>query len=1362
MKSQSFSAVVFLGSCVLLTSCGGSSGGGTGTGGGGGGSEQAPTVSSISPATVTAGVGPLTLTVNGSGFINSTTVQVGGVSDPTTYVSSSQVTATVSASQIASGGTLSVAAFNGSASSGTGTPVNLQVNNPMPTVSSISPAAVLTGAGATTVTITGTGFVGTSTVLLNGTAVTTTYVSPTQLTFSFASQTATSVNTLAVSNPLPDGGTAQAGYLPVLTPTSAPVITSVSPTQFVAGSGATYLYVYGSNFMQQVGTGSYVVTGTVQWNGVALTTAVFIGASQELIAQVPASLLTSLGNATVTVTSTTSTQASNAVTVPITNPPPPTLTSIYPSSGPVNTATAITLSGTGFNPNSTVAVNGTNIAAQYVSSTELTATIPASVFTLQSSLNVTVTTPAPGGGTTAPLVFSTYLGITNNDIVYNPADGLIYASVPGSAASMGNSVIGIDPVTGNVNRQIWVGSNPNKLALSTDHTQLFIGIDGAGVVAQVNLGSGTVVNQFSLGGGSGVYNPPYTAAALAAVPGLPNSVAVLSTDGIVSIYDSGVARSLNSSGLINTYFDQNSGSLSFGGSASTLYISASPFEGVEALTVGPSGITAGSNIYSTVVSGYIQYDNGNLYLPNGVVLNASTGNLEGTFYATASSPATGPVVSDSTLGLAFIGTSASSSGTSAVLAFSESTFNPSGNIPFSGASSGALGRIVRWGQNGLAINTPAQIFIFQSPVVQNLSSSPADLSVSLNAPKAATTGGAFSYTATVNNLGPNPAQRATLALTLDSSLIVNSITASQGSCGTGVTFTCDLGDLANGASATVTVSVTPTDAQTVAGSASVTSVSYDPVLSDDESTSSTTVTGSFFAMAPVMSSISPSFVQAGSSEFTLTVTGTGFNSASTVNLNGTALSTSYESSTELTATVNADQVTKYGWAAITVTNPSPGGGTSQVTSLTIYGVVNVTANSILFDPFSQQIYATIPSASTTVPGNSIVAISPVTGTVGSPIPIGSQPTVMAETSDGNYLYVGLAGSDSLAQFDLVHQTVVATIPIQYDSSDVTPTYLAAMPGTDSTLAMDFTNTWGNFGIFDISGSTGTFRPNLSGIYAGVDPVFASPTELYAYDSQTTGAEFYRYSINSTGLTLIDGTTLNGMGGFNGGFDLAGGLVYGGAGGIANPSTTPPSQIAVLALPEFYAQGISEYGVGAVADPSTQQDFVMMENAAGTWEYGLASFNTTTYLPENTIVMPASASNIESTWTMFRFGQSGLALLSVPESAVSPTATSVLILIEGPFVTPQLLGSNSAATLSSSSSASLTHGSGNTVLTLTGSGFAPGVAVTWNGSYRTTTVVDSDHVTVDIPASDLTSAGSASVVATNPGGPASNTLTIAIN
>src|ERR1700733_4144666 len=128
MKTCRLMAFLCLGVSALLTSCGGSPGNTGGNGGNGG--AQAPAVTSISPTSVAAGSGNLTLTVNGSGFLSTTTVQVGGAAEQTAYVSGTQVTATIPASQLASGAQLPVIALNGSSSSGSGTPVNLQVTNP--------------------------------------------------------------------------------------------------------------------------------------------------------------------------------------------------------------------------------------------------------------------------------------------------------------------------------------------------------------------------------------------------------------------------------------------------------------------------------------------------------------------------------------------------------------------------------------------------------------------------------------------------------------------------------------------------------------------------------------------------------------------------------------------------------------------------------------------------------------------------------------------------------------------------------------------------------------------------------------------------------------------------------------------------------------------------------------------------------------------------------------------------------------------------------------------------------------------------------------------------------------------------------
>jgi hypothetical protein len=397
----------------------------------------------------------------------------------------------------------------------------------------------------------------------------------------------------------------------------------------------------------------------------------------------------------------------------------------------------------------------------------------------------------------------------------------------------------------------------------------------------------------------------------------------------------------------------------------------------------------------------------------------------------------------------------------------------------------------------------------------------------------------------------------------------------------------------------------------------------------------------------------------------------------------------------------------------------------------------------------------VPTGTTGITGNSVVAVNPATGAVGTAVNVGSQPSSMAETSDGDYIYIGLSGANSIAKFNLLTQSVTATIPVTYQSSSTPPLSLAAMPGTDDTLAIGL-NSGYSFGIFDVSGNTGTFRPNVEGYYGGINPVFASPTELYAFDSQTTGAQFYRYAVNANGITLIDGTTLDGMGGFQGGFQLTNGTVYGYGGGIVNPNTTPPTQIETLPLFGSYGES---YGI--VADPSLQKEFVVSQNLNNGNGYGLVRYDLTSYLPETLVELPASPGSIDSPWTMQRFGQDGIVLLNYDTLGVS-TPSVEFLLLRGPFVAPQELATSTAATLSSSSASSLTHGSGNTTLTLTGSNFLPGVAVTWNGSYRTTTVVDSGHVTVLIPASDLAVAGTASLIATNPGAAASSALTVTIN
>jgi hypothetical protein len=86
---------------------------------------------------------------------------------------------------------------------------------------------------------------------------------------------------------------------------------------------------------------------------------------------------------------------------------------------------------------------------------------------------------------------------------------------------------------------------------------------------------------------------------------------------------------------------------------------------------------------------------------------------------------------------------------------------------------------------------------------------------------------------------------------------------------------------------------------------------------------------------PVVSSITPAATVAGAGGFALQVAGSQFVASSVVQWNGSARTTSYVSATALSASISAADVAAVGTAAVTVLNPTPGGGVSNELVFTI-------------------------------------------------------------------------------------------------------------------------------------------------------------------------------------------------------------------------------------------------------------------------------------------------------------------------------------------------------------------------------------------------------------------------------------------
>jgi len=277
-------------------------------------------------------------------------------------------------------------------------------SNPVPTLTSISPSSVTVGSSATTVTCTGTNFVSGSVVKINGTALTTTYVSATSVTASIPSTyfASAGVDSISVYNPAPGGGTSAAKVLTV-SALPAPTLTSISPASCSAGASTFTLTATGTNFTS---------TSTINWNGTALTTT--FGSSTSLTASIAASLVTTAGTASVTVTNATGTSSAQTFTI---NGVAPVLSGISPSSCTAG-ASAFTLTATGTNITSGTSIkwNGTALTTTFGSSTSLSASISSSLVTSAGTASVTVSNTF---GTSSAQTFTINSASTTKKILFD-------------------------------------------------------------------------------------------------------------------------------------------------------------------------------------------------------------------------------------------------------------------------------------------------------------------------------------------------------------------------------------------------------------------------------------------------------------------------------------------------------------------------------------------------------------------------------------------------------------------------------------------------------------------------------------------------------------------------------------------------------------------------------------------------------------------------------------------------------------------------------------------------------------------------------------------------------------------------------
>jgi uncharacterized protein (TIGR03437 family) len=309
----------------------------------------------------------------------------------------------------------------------------------------------------------------------------------------------------------------------------------------------------------------------------------------------------------------------------------------------------------------------------------------------------------------------TPINIGANSLAWDPSSQMIYLSLPSTDGSNGNAVQALNPATGSLGTNVFAGSEPNLLAVSSTGKYVYVGLDGSSTLQRLTLPDLELDIKIVLGNNS--FDGPFFASDVEASPVSDETVAVVRSvngtspaeEGGVVIYDNAVARPNPLCGFIQPGCTSSGGelfdSIQWNADATLMFAANNEDTGFDFYTIPVTssgfgkvtdygGLVAGfgSNIHFDRVTKYVYDDNGS-------IIDPLAGTLVGTFAAS------GLMVPDGSIGRAFfIGQGTSGDGTYALTSFDMQRLTPIATVTISNVV-GAPAHLIRWGSNGLAFTT---------------------------------------------------------------------------------------------------------------------------------------------------------------------------------------------------------------------------------------------------------------------------------------------------------------------------------------------------------------------------------------------------------------------------------------------------------------------------------------------------------------------------------------------------------------------------------------------------------------------------------------------------------------------------------
>ena len=295
-------------------------------------------------------------------------------------------------------------------------------------------------------------------------------------------------------------------------------------------------------------------------------------------------------------------------------------------------------------------------------------------------------------------------------VAWDPIHGRLWGTF-GLGTIYANSIVDINPFTGTVGVPIAVGSRPNSIAVSSDGSTAYVGLDGTSAVRMVDLNSrtaGTITNIL-------VNGTPVTFTSLEVNPSNPHEFAVCTQDvgdsGFVGplVYRDGIQVG-NTPGIYTA--------------SKAIYTSASSLlgiqEGISSGSIYNIGITLNSVDFlgtlntNNYLSGDCSLTGASAFLGNGLVIDTAGLTVAGQL-STQSEVCTA-ITTDDSNPLAW-GATQNSPGDSTyhIRAFDTTTLVPKSSVDLPvGVAAETIVQMKRYGTKGLAILTSKGLYLIQS------------------------------------------------------------------------------------------------------------------------------------------------------------------------------------------------------------------------------------------------------------------------------------------------------------------------------------------------------------------------------------------------------------------------------------------------------------------------------------------------------------------------------------------------------------------------------------------------------------------------------------------------------------------------